>query len=293
MAFYVLDENNNKVEAFDKEGVLSLLEQAIQEGTLQNILADSGFISKIKCCVSGITNKIAFVSQTTYNQLKADELLIPNAWYFITDDTTAEDINEQLELLNNWFSELSSRVVSLENNFTNGVANKARITNLTNSAVETKQVLLVDTRNEEIGDVVQMWVELDEVIYNLGLVRLPSKPNVLMGNKPTKAFSSPLVFSAPITDRGNIDISNQYTDKTCHDEMFIANVEITCIGYQDEDDFGRPFVYYIYDFVLVESYCEAREYLENAGDFVEHATIILNEKEPSERTYKIYWRNIQ
>ena len=90
--FYVLDENNNKVEAFDKQGVLALLDQAIREGKLDAITADSAFINKIKCCVSGGTFNIAFVTEAQYNALKAANKLKANTYYYITDDTSYNDI---------------------------------------------------------------------------------------------------------------------------------------------------------------------------------------------------------
>ena len=96
---YVLDDNNNKIEAYDKEEVLAVLEQAIKDGSLAGITADSGFITKIRSFVTGETNKIAFITQAKYNELEAAGELIPNAYYYITDDTTADDINSILNSL--------------------------------------------------------------------------------------------------------------------------------------------------------------------------------------------------
>lgn len=100
MTFYVLDENNNKVEAFDKEGVLAVLAQAIADGSLENIVADAAFVSKLKCCVNGITNNVAFVTQNKYNQLDAAGQLVENTYYFITDDSTCDEIDNVLQGLN-------------------------------------------------------------------------------------------------------------------------------------------------------------------------------------------------
>lgn len=94
--FYVLDEQNNKIEAFDKEGVLNAIETAIANGSLASLLADAGFISKLKCCVTGGTNKVAFVTQAKYNELGATDALLDNCLYIITDETTSEDINASL-----------------------------------------------------------------------------------------------------------------------------------------------------------------------------------------------------
>lgn len=107
MVFYVLDENNNKVEAFDKEGVLAVLAQAIADGSLENIVADAAFVSKLKCCVSGVTHNMAFVTQAKYNELVEAGGLLENTYYWITDDSTCEDLNETLEALTNAVNDLS------------------------------------------------------------------------------------------------------------------------------------------------------------------------------------------
>ena len=95
--FYVLDNNNNKVEALDKEGVLNAINTAIQDGSLNNLVADAAFISKLKCCVSGVTNKVAFVTQGKYNELFTSGALVENCYYYITDDNTYSDIVEKLD----------------------------------------------------------------------------------------------------------------------------------------------------------------------------------------------------
>ena len=194
MAFYVLDENNNKVEAFDKQGVLNVLNQAIKDGTLANIVSDSAFVSKLKCCVSGVANHVAFVSQAKYNELKAGGMLIANCYYFITDDTTAEDLEEQLNLANESIASLGSRLTIVESKFngasakfaeqatTAGVATKANSTDFTN--VEPYQMntniedCMYDTANSECPNFSapqQMWLELESgTIVNFGIVNIPS-----------------------------------------------------------------------------------------------------------------------
>lgn len=114
MKFYVLDENNNKAEALDKEGILAVLQQAIADGTLENIVADSAFISKIKCCVSGITNNVAFVTQNKYNELESTGQIRENTYYYITDDTTCEDIDKVLQGLTASVNELLKRATIVE-----------------------------------------------------------------------------------------------------------------------------------------------------------------------------------
>lgn len=90
--FYVIDENHNLHEAYDKQDVLAVIEQAIADGSLSGLTADAAFISKIRCCVSGETNKLAFVTQAKYNELVAAGTVEEGVYYFITDETTLEDI---------------------------------------------------------------------------------------------------------------------------------------------------------------------------------------------------------
>lgn len=97
--FYVLDENHNLIEAYDKEGVLAVLSQAIADGSLSGISADAGFVSKLKCCVGGVTHQVAFVSQAKYNELKTAGSLAEDCMYFITDDTREEDLDKLLATL--------------------------------------------------------------------------------------------------------------------------------------------------------------------------------------------------
>lgn len=89
--YYLLDENKNLVEGYDKEGFLGLLEQVIEQGSLENIPEDSAVASKLRSILNGTTHHIEFVTQAQYNQLVADEELVANTWYFITDDTSVEE----------------------------------------------------------------------------------------------------------------------------------------------------------------------------------------------------------
>jgi hypothetical protein len=108
--FYVLDEHHNLIEAYDKEGVLAVLSQAIKDGSLSGITADSAFVSKVKCCVTGGTNKVAFVTQAKYNELLASGSLLANCMYYITDDTTADDIDAELNSLTGRIQRCESNV---------------------------------------------------------------------------------------------------------------------------------------------------------------------------------------
>lgn len=113
--FYVLDENHNLIPAYDKEGVLAVLEQAIADGSLEGIVDDSAFVSKLKCCVGGGTHHVAFVTTAKYNELVAQGLIKANCLYYITDDTSEEELDALLEELTakaNDYEEFKSDVIS-------------------------------------------------------------------------------------------------------------------------------------------------------------------------------------
>lgn len=93
---YVIDENHNFVEGYSAQEVLSVLEQAIADGSLKNVVAGQAIVDKLKCCVTGGTMQVAFVTQAKYNELKSSGNIIENCLYHITDDTTASDIEASL-----------------------------------------------------------------------------------------------------------------------------------------------------------------------------------------------------
>ena len=97
MKYFVLDENKNVHEAYTKEDVLALLEQAIEDGDLSHIEEDSAFVTKIKSLISGGTYHIDFCTQAKYNELKAQGQLIANCYYFITDDNSLSNLEETVE----------------------------------------------------------------------------------------------------------------------------------------------------------------------------------------------------
>lgn len=97
MANYVIDENNNRIEAYSAQEIISILEQAIADGSLANVVAGVAVIDKIKCCVTGGTNNVAFVPSAKYNELEAAGTLKENTAYFITDDTSLDGLNEIID----------------------------------------------------------------------------------------------------------------------------------------------------------------------------------------------------
>lgn len=113
--FYVLDDNNNKIEALDKEGVLAALEEAIANGSLESLVADSAFVTKLKCCITGGTTKMAFVTSAQYNELEAGGAIEKGVAYFIIDDTTIDDIDVVVKNLNDTINGIETTVSLLSN----------------------------------------------------------------------------------------------------------------------------------------------------------------------------------
>lgn len=180
--YYLVDENKNLIEGYDKESFLALLRQAIEDGNLENIDADSAFVTKIKSQLNGTTHHMEFITQAQYNQLVADEELVPNTYYFITDDTTADDLEEEVSKILD-----GTTVVPKADN-----ANNADLTSFTNQEpirlnvggqnmgiFEITDSLLINALRDHICLV---WFEVQrdnsEVfdIYNVGLM-LPCKLN--------------------------------------------------------------------------------------------------------------------
>lgn len=112
--FFVLDENKNLVEAFDKEGFLALLQQVIDAGSLEGIDPESAVASKLRSIVNGTAHNLEFVTQAQYNQLFNDGDLVENTYYFITDDETIEDYDEAIQQLQSYVSNLDSALLDLK-----------------------------------------------------------------------------------------------------------------------------------------------------------------------------------
>lgn len=130
--YYLIDDDNNLVEGFDKEAFLALLQQAIDDKSLESIDPDSAVASKLRSNLNGTTHHIEFVTQAQYNQLVADGKIVANTYYIITDDETAEDIdavlNDHAEQLENHAEELAEHEERLDAlGFKEGVATSSYI----------------------------------------------------------------------------------------------------------------------------------------------------------------------
>ena len=169
--FFVLDENHNLVEAYDKEGVLAVIEKAIADGSLSGIVEDASFVTKIKCCVTGGTNRFAFVSTAKYNELVATGAIEQNTLYYITDEESNDVVEE---------------VCAYVNGIINGSAvPEAQHANLADHA---------STANKLVG--------LEELVYDSAFDLYD-----ISAYKVTSAG----VYMALVCDRGNVDNQSTYT----------------------------------------------------------------------------------
>lgn len=140
MAFYVLDDHKNKVEAYDKEGLLALLEQIIEDQSLSGIDADTAFVTKIKGAVDGQTHKISFVTEAQYNELEQAGQIETDAYYFITDDTTAEDLESAIEELRTEINSIKDGTYPVSIKKANG--NMAQITETASGVLKNDTVVI-------------------------------------------------------------------------------------------------------------------------------------------------------
>ena len=86
---YLIDENKNLVEVVN-------IEDNLFRTRLEKLHSD----------LNNTDHSIEFVTQAQYNQLEAQGQLVANTYYFITDDTTAEDTNNKISELENDIADL-------------------------------------------------------------------------------------------------------------------------------------------------------------------------------------------
>lgn len=116
MKHIIDDSDKNKYEAYTKEEVLEVIQEAISSGELPEEI--NGLVLTFKNPVDNQAYKIAFCTEAKYNELKAAGQLEVNCIYFITDDSTYEDFEEALNELdddvNNQTTGLKVRVATNE-----------------------------------------------------------------------------------------------------------------------------------------------------------------------------------
>lgn len=77
-----------------------------------------GAISKLKCYITGDTSNVAFITTDKYNELEAAGTLPEDTACFIIDDTTLDDLGEQLKALNRSITQLGSGLNAITNGTT-------------------------------------------------------------------------------------------------------------------------------------------------------------------------------
>ena len=121
MKHIIDDADKNKYEAYTKQEVLNVIQEAISSGQLPEEI--NGLVLTFKNPIDNQAYKIAFCTQAKYNELESGGNLEPNCVYYITDDTSYEDITTAIDNLGNYilntaiptFSSLNNRVTALEN----------------------------------------------------------------------------------------------------------------------------------------------------------------------------------
>ena len=92
MKHIIDDQDKNKYEAYTKEEVLEVIQEAISSGELPEEI--NGLVLTFKNPVDNEGYKIAFCTEAKYSELEQGGQLEVNCYYFITDDSTFEDWNE-------------------------------------------------------------------------------------------------------------------------------------------------------------------------------------------------------
>ena len=113
MKHIIDDLDKNKYEAYTKEEVLEVIQEAISSGELPEEI--NGLVLTFKNPVDNEGYKIAFCTQAKYNELEAGGQLESNCYYYITDDTSWDDFVEYVEgLLTQMQSTFDARISELE-----------------------------------------------------------------------------------------------------------------------------------------------------------------------------------
>lgn len=102
------DADKNKYEAYDKNEVLALLQEVAQSGELPDEI--NGLVITLKNYIDNQAYKIAFCTQAKYNELEAAGTLETNCYYFITDDTSYDDIVESLNNINGGLTDANNEI---------------------------------------------------------------------------------------------------------------------------------------------------------------------------------------
>lgn len=182
MPNYAHDDNNNRIETLSKEEIYALLAAAIQQGQLPILEQDTAFVTMLKSILDGKAYKVAFCTQAQYNELEAEELLEADTYYFITDDTSYDDIVETIDNILVDINNLDSRVTTLESKRVTG--------SITYSSSSSTLMSLIETHPN-----VRFWINYTTTVGAVTIV------NIMSVN-----------FMASYSTAGTLTISAYYAD---------------------------------------------------------------------------------
>lgn len=209
--YYLLDENKNLIEGFDKEGFLGLLEQAIEQGTLENIDEDSAVASKLRSALNGSTHHIEFLTQAEFNQLVAQGELQGLTYYFITDDTTAEGLEASIDELKAQIETLNNQITALQNKIDTIPHYEYDITLFYHSDTSDGIVCFRMITNETLNNLTDV------------LTTFKQEYGILYYKMATGYYNDKIIMRMNVTNSLNVNI--QTTDLTAYS---LSNSNITC-----------------------------------------------------------------
>ena len=99
---YVICDQNCKFEGMTKEQILTAISQAVESGEIKDI--DAGFIQTVKT-INGVPLRFFVGEKWAYDDLSDEQK--ENLFAIITNDTTKEELFEELEALQKRVKELS------------------------------------------------------------------------------------------------------------------------------------------------------------------------------------------
>ena len=110
------DVDKNKYEAYDKAEVLALIQEMAESGELPEEV--NGLVITLKNYIDNQAYKIAFCTQAKYNELEAAGTLETNCYYFITDDTSYDDLVASINNLNGGLNEANDDIDDINDDIT-------------------------------------------------------------------------------------------------------------------------------------------------------------------------------
>ena len=110
------DADKNKYEAYTKQEVLEVIQEAISSGELPEEI--NGLVLTFKNPVDNQAYKIAFCTQAKYNELVAAGQIEENCYYFITDDSSFDDLENAITTLQTGVNQHTSEIEDIKQDIT-------------------------------------------------------------------------------------------------------------------------------------------------------------------------------